>query len=123
MFFFGPFFGILPLIFLILVARGVAGMMRGRGNYIPGYDYEHHLDDLQGPGDQRERELRIKIFKLAYKQKGRITVSDIIAETGLAGDEAESVIQGMVDNSRVRMEILESGVVVYEFPEIISRFE
>ncbi len=97
-------------------------MGRGSRGFFPWQDYERHLEDLGGNGS-RERELRIQIFKLAYRQKGRITVSDIIAETGLSGDEAEEVIQGMVDNTRVRMEIRESGVVVYEFPEIISRFE
>ena len=40
-----------------------------------------------------------------------------------AGARMHVVIQAMVDNTRVRMEILDSGVVVYEFPEIISRFE
>lgn len=123
MFFFGPLFGILPLIFIFLLIRGLTSMYRGGRGYFPWQDYEHHLEDLQASGSNRERELRIQIFKLAYKQKGRITVSDIIAETGLRGDEAEEVIQGMVDNSRVRMEILASGVVVYEFPEIMSRFE
>ena len=29
----------------------------------------------------------------------------------------------MVDNSRVRMEVNDNGLVTYEFPEIISRFE
>ena len=124
MFFFGPFFGILPLIFIILLIRGVSSVLRGRGGYLPGSDYERHLEELEaGAAGSRERELRIQIFKLAYKQKGRITVSDIIAETGLSGDEAEEVIQGMVDNSRIRMEITESGIVIYEFPEIISRFD
>mgnify|MGYP006280040527 CR=1 FL=1 len=123
MFFFGPFFGLLPLIFLILIVRGITTMMRGRGNYFPGQDFNGQLQEFGGETSGRERELRIRIFKLAYRQKGRITVSDIIAETGLSGDEAETLIQGMVDNSRVRMEIRESGVVVYEFPEIISRFE
>ncbi|MFP4300634.1 MAG: hypothetical protein ACLFPW_11715 [Spirochaetaceae bacterium] len=122
MFFFGPIFGLLPFIFIILLVRGVIAMGRGSRGYFPWQEYEQHLEDLGGSGG-RERELRIQIFKLAYRRKGRITVSDIIAETGLTGDEAEELIQGMVDNTRVRMEILDSGVVVYEFPEIISRFE
>lgn len=122
MFFFGPIFGLLPLIFIVLLVRGIVSMGRGSRGYFPWQDYERHLEDLGGNASG-ERELRIKIFKLAYRQRGRVTVSDIIAETGLSGEEAEEVIQAMVDNTRVRMEILDSGVVVYEFPEIISRFE
>ncbi len=63
------------------------------------------------------------MFQLAYKFKGSITVSDIVVETGLSVQEAESLVQGMVDNSRVRMEVSEDGLVTYEFPEIISRFD
>jgi len=36
--------------------------------------------------------------------------------------EAEELIQGMVDNSRVRMEVDDRGMVIYEFPEIMERF-
>jgi hypothetical protein len=63
------------------------------------------------------------IFALAYRHKGRITLSDIIVETGLGIREAEQVANGMVDGIRVRMEVRENGLVVYEFPEIIARFE
>jgi hypothetical protein len=44
-------------------------------------------------------------------------------ETGLDLEQAEKVIESMVDGMRVRMEVDERGVVVYEFPEIIMRFE
>lgn len=67
--------------------------------------------------------LESQVFKLAYRRKGRLTVSDIVIETGLGIDEAERLIQGMVDNVRVRMEVNDRGLVVYEFPEIQSRFE
>lgn len=67
--------------------------------------------------------LESQIFKLAYRRKGRLTVSDIVIETGLGIDDAERLIQGMVDNVRVRMEVNDRGLVVYEFPEIQARFE
>ncbi|MBN2553809.1 MAG: hypothetical protein JXB06_13610, partial [Spirochaetales bacterium] len=63
------------------------------------------------------------IFRAAYKHEGRLTVSDIVLETDLGLKEAEEVINGMVDGTHVRMEVEDSGLVVYEFPEIISRFE
>ena len=63
------------------------------------------------------------IFRLAYKMKGRVTLSDVVLETGLNLKSAEETMNSMVDNVRVCMEVDERGWVVYEFPEIISRFE
>ncbi len=61
------------------------------------------------------------IFNLAYSLKGKITLSDIIIETGLSMKEAEGTINQMVDGIRVSMEVDDQGLVVYEFPEIIAR--
>jgi hypothetical protein len=63
------------------------------------------------------------IFRAAYKRKGRLTISDIVLETDLSIREAEEAINRMVDGLHVRMEVEDSGMVIYEFPEIISRFE
>ena len=73
-------------------------------------------------GGSRSRSIESRIFRAAYKQKGRLTVSDIVLETDLSIKEAEEVLNGMVDGTHVRMEVLDSGLVVYEFPEIIARF-
>jgi hypothetical protein len=67
--------------------------------------------------------LQAKVFRIAYRRKGRITVSDVVIETSLGLKEAEELLNGMVDGLRVRMEVDPSGMVFYEFPEIISRFE
>ncbi len=64
-----------------------------------------------------------RIFRAAYKRKGRLTVSDIVLETDLSMREAEEAINRMVDGLHVRMEVEDSGMVIYEFPEIMSRFE
>lgn len=62
------------------------------------------------------------IFQLARKLKGRITLSDIVIETGVTLKEAETIIEAMIDGSHVTMEVRDNGRVVYEFPEIIDRF-
>lgn len=72
---------------------------------------------LSRPGN-----LELRIFRLAHKLKGRITVTDIVLETGLGVQEAEETVNRMVDGMRVRMEVDGKGIVVYEFPEIIARF-
>jgi len=82
------------------------------------------LYDRRGfPNLPRSRSIEGRIFRAALKHSGRLTVSDIVLETDLGIREAEEQINGMVDGTHVCMEVREDGLVVYEFPEIISRFE
>lgn len=82
-------------------------------------------EDLRvgGYGAGRAASLEVRIFRLAWKLRGRITVSDVVLETGLGPAEAEEAMNRMVDGMRVRMEVQEKGMVVYEFPEIMRRLE
>lgn len=116
-FWFGfPFFFFIPFMLVFLVLRAGSTLVRNRrGGFFP---YQNNPFFPNQGGD-----LQAKVFQLAYRLKGRITVSDIVAETGLSVQEAEELVEGMVDNSRVRMEVNDNGLVTYEFPEIISRFE
>lgn len=63
-----------------------------------------------------------EIFRLAARMKGRITLSDVVLETGLGLKQAEELLEGMVDGTHVRMEVTARGIIVYEFPELIERF-
>ena len=64
-----------------------------------------------------------QIFRLADKLKGRLTVSDVVVHTGLGIHEAEEAMNQIVDGYRVKMEVDDRGIVLYEFPEIIARHE
>lgn len=125
---FFPFGFLLPLIFFVIIARVASGFFRGvnRRHRIA---EEDEVDERLGYGSyrrsvpERPASSEARIFKLAYRLKGRLTVSDIVVETGLGVQEAEALIESMVDTSHVRMEVDDRGVVTYEFPEIIRRFE
>ena len=122
-----PFgFGFLfPLIFFIVFARVASGLFRrvNRGRSLPD-EYDDSLGDRFRSLERRsDSTTEARLFKLAYRLKGRLTVSDIVVETGLGVHEAESLVQGMVDGTHVLMEVDDRGIVTYEFPEIIRRFE
>ena len=68
-------------------------------------------------------DIESRIFKLAQGMKGRITLSDIVIATNLNMKEAERVIDSMIDGIHITMEVNDKGRVIYEFPEIIARFE
>lgn len=71
----------------------------------------------------KKEDTEVKIFKLAKRLKGKITLSDIVLETGLGLNEAEKYINSLVDGIHIKMEVKENGLVMYEFPEIIARNE
>ena len=132
MFFLFPFGFLIPLIFILLAIKIGTRIFR---------EFFHNLDGperrrpwLPGfrPGARfpfrnlwpyQPQNMEAYIFRLAYKMKGRVTLSDVVLETGLNLKSAEETMNSMVDNVRVCMEVDERGWVVYEFPEIISRFE
>ncbi len=64
-----------------------------------------------------------KIMNLALDNKGVLTVTDVVLATGLSLKQAEEVLNNMVDEYRVKMEVKDSGIIVYEFIEIINRKE
>lgn len=121
-FFWGPFFFVFPALALYYVLRHIFGQGY-RGNQTRFFDEYPQYEDLGYQGRHRSKESRqAEIYKLAYTLGGKITVSDIVIETGETVNEAEELIQSMVDNQHIRMEVKDDGLVVYEFPEIIARF-
>ncbi len=116
-FFWGPFFFVFPVLILYFVARRLLGKDHSS-------EYSRFLEDPSFDSwNQSGESKRVRIYKLAYKLGGVLTVSDIVIDTGMEVDEAEKLIQSMVDQQRIRMEVRDDGLVEYEFPEIISRFK
>lgn len=120
---FFPFMFIGPIIFFFVIARVVSGFVRS-------FHRNRRLEDeapytafpTQGPRSD-SRPTQGQVFKLAYRLKGKLTVSDVVVETGMEVAEAEALLESMVDGTHVRMEVDDRGIVTYEFPEILRRFE
>lgn len=133
---FGLFGFIFPLIFFGILVRVGVNLFRGLSGRADrtlerdmrfGDPLHRHLADAYDPSARRVggrgSSWEARIFKLAYRLKGRITLSDVIVDTGLSIEDAERTVEAMVDNVHVRMEVDADGNVTYEFPEIIRRFE
>ena len=107
------FFGIGVIVVLLTLFWGVKllrrwtgpSSMRARGDSSP---------EKLTPSIQRE------IFELAKHHKGKLTVTDVVLGTGLSLRSAEEGLNGMVDGYRIRMNIRDSGMIIYEFTELIQ---
>ncbi|HEC62153.1 MAG TPA: hypothetical protein ENI27_07860 [bacterium] len=72
---------------------------------------------------QVHNRLQVTVFRLAARNNGRLTLSDVIVETGLDLNKAEKLMDRMVDGAHVQIDVNDKGMIFYEFPEIISRTE
>ena len=129
---FGSIFGIIfPIFFFVIIfrvlrrifyssTRDIESKIRRERLSSP---YDHFDTVTSYPPVRRNDGYEAKIFRLAQQMKGRLTLSDIVIATNLGIKEAERVIDDMVDGVHVSMEVNDKGRVVYEFPEIIARFE
>ena len=121
---FGLVIGILPFLFIFLVlnlarsalrdARGGRSASRGR--------YEWPGRAPAAPRGERADGRRVnRVFRLAYRLGGRLTVSDLVVDLDFTVEEAEQFLGQLVDSTRVTMEVEPDGLIYYEFPEIIAR--
>ncbi len=105
--------------FLMLIAPGVI---------ILGVILLRRFAGLSKKGDLMKsnpdmQSLHSKIMRLALDKGGELTVTDVVMATDLSIEKAEEALNNMVDGLRIKMEVRDSGIIVYEFPEIMKRTE
>ena len=117
------FFTLLPILFVFLVLHLVRVALREtrrqrRPEAVWGRDNREQMAAREQP---RRGRLENRVFRLAYRLGGRLTVSDLVVDLDFSIEEAESFLNRLVDSTRVTMEVRDDGLVYYEFPEIIAR--
>jgi hypothetical protein len=65
--------------------------------------------------------LERRVLQLATRRGGSLTVTEVASELDLSLGAAEGVLIGMDDGFRVRAEVTDDGVLVFEFPEVQRR--
>lgn len=62
------------------------------------------------------------VLKALRKAKGRVTVGDVVAETGMGREDAEATLRALLETRRGNLEVGESGTLIYRFdPRLIQR--
>ena len=62
--------------------------------------------------------LQRRVLLLATEKSGTLTVTEVAASLNMSLSVAEGVLDGMDDGLRVRSEVTDQGIIVYEFPEL-----
>lgn len=61
------------------------------------------------------------VLRLAEQRGGSLTVTEVAANLNVSIPAAEKLLMAMDDGFRVRSEITDEGVIIYEFPEVRHR--
>ncbi len=109
----GMFYGVLLMLFVpgviflgVMLVRRFAGLGKKGGLVKSNSDI---------------RSLHSEIMRLALDKGGTLTVTDVVMATGLSIEKSEEALNNMADGLRIKMEVRDSGIIVYEFPEIMKR--
>ncbi len=62
-----------------------------------------------------------RVLMLATEKGGVLTVTEVAASLNMSLDRAEELMNTMDDGFRVRSDVTEQGIIVYEFPEVLHR--
>ena len=63
--------------------------------------------------------LQRRVLLLATEKGGMLTVTEVAASLNMSLSVAEGVLDGMDDGLRVRSDVTDEGIIVYEFPELL----
>jgi uncharacterized membrane protein YphA (DoxX/SURF4 family) len=96
----------------------VVGGVMGAGG---GLSFHWGWRALQGRRQALVRAMERQVLRLARDKGGSLTVTEVAAELDLSMPAAEKVLIGMDDGFRVRSEITDQGLLLYEFPEVQLR--
>lgn len=64
------------------------------------------------------REMQGQVLALARGRGGTLTVTDVASELELSLEGAERVLLSLDDGFRIRSDVTEEGLLVFDFPEI-----
>ncbi len=116
MFGFGPFFFLLVLLGTWFLVGGLStAVRRGRWRARRQGGMNHESGARRDPQLAR---LESSIFRLAARRGGRLTLSDVVIETGMGLKEAEGFMDRLANGTHVRLEVSQRGTIYYDFPEI-----
>lgn len=108
--------GIIEFEAAMIVVGSVAGAA-GSGTFFWGWKALQDRRQALTTGMQR------RVLRLATRKGGTLTVTEVASDLNLSIPAAEKLLIAMDDGFRVRSDITEEGILLYEFPEVQHRRE
>ena len=111
-----PFLGLIPF---LLLGVGFYFLIRRIGTEPLSGSRRNNRREDRSLSPQRSPS-NAELFQLAKRRNGVLTVSEVVAETGIDPQEAEKLLDSLADGNRVVLDVDENGVVTYRFRELMT---
>lgn len=123
-------YGFLPLLFLFIFCVKLINKLSRRSHNRSGLFNRHFRGDdakyISPVMDNRRissrnaevRSLDSVLFRAARRNGGRLTLSDVVIETGMGLKQAARYMEELSDGRHVSIESDDSGTIWYVFPEL-----
>ena len=83
---------------------------------------EHLGQDTEAPEGLPASGASDAFLKAIRKRKGRVTVGDVVADTGHSTDEVDATLKRLLETRQGHLEVGDSGTLVYRFnPRLLRR--
>lgn len=106
--------GVAELDVVLQVVGGVTGLT---GALVFGWGWK----SLQRRREAILQRMQRQVLRLARARSGRLTATDVATELDLSLNAAERVLLSLDDGFRIRSDITEEGILIFEFPELQIR--
>jgi len=110
------------LLALIGIVDGVDAVLLAVGGTLAGagaVTFWWGWNSMQARREELMSRLQSQALRLAARQGGRLTVTEVAHELDLSLPAAERILVSMEDGFRVRSEVTKQGLLLFEFPELL----
>lgn len=111
-------FAVLLLGVSIVELEPVAAVFSGVTGLVGAASFAWGWHSLQQRREAILQRMQRRVLQLAWARRGRLTATEVAAEMDLSLSAAERVLLSMDDGFRVRTEVTDEGLLVFDFPEI-----
>lgn len=67
-----------------------------------------------------DKTMRSEVLRLAQAKGGKLTVVELVGEFSLDQEEAKALLSSLAGQGLAELEITESGLIVYSFPDLLN---
>lgn len=103
------------LVLTLLVAVGIPG---GAGVALIGRHFRKGRHRSERREQLRQQTLEAELLRMAGEHDGRLTVVEVVRELALSQPDADALLRLMVERSVADVEVTDSGLLVYTFPDV-----